>query len=70
MREKTMNELVEDLEFSTASLAAAEQRESYARQETTACRNQVNQAQKALSARMQTLRKNAPRDSAWEREAT
>jgi hypothetical protein len=68
MSEKTLDELVKDLQLAKESYESAQQRERFARNETTSCLNRLNAAQKAVDARMQTLRKHAPRDSDWARE--
>lgn len=65
MAEKTMEELLQALQFADAAYQSAANRASIARSEEIDTRNRLNAAQKAVSARMDTLMKNAPRDSDW-----
>lgn len=65
MTDKTIQQLCDELTAATREFNEAEKKESWARSETTICKNRLNQAQKALEARMTTLAKDAPRDSDW-----
>lgn len=57
--------LVKDLLAATETLERAMQRERDATSESCACRNRVNEIQRALDAAMAELRKDAPRQSDW-----
>ena len=61
--DKLMAELID----AKAGHAAAEKRESIARQETTAALNRLNDLQKKFDAVVVAIRKEAPRASDWAR---
>jgi hypothetical protein len=65
MSDKTLEQLVVELTQATEALTEASKNEDIARQETTSARNKVNAAQKALDARMDTLRRKAPWNTDW-----
>lgn len=65
MTDKTIEQLCKDLEHAKEAYRSAEQRSSFARNEATDALNRLNQAQKALEARMLTLAKDAPHESDW-----
>ena len=65
MSEKTLAELVYELEGAVADHASAKRTEEAARNEATDALNALNSAQKAVDAHMEKLRKDAPHNSDW-----
>lgn len=63
--EKSIGDLAKEVALLRESYAAAEQRESFARNEATDTLNKLNEAQKAFDQAAAELRKNAPRRSDW-----
>lgn len=62
-----MNQAIIDLDTAIQQHAMASKRESQARNETTAAKNRLNDAQKRIDALVVELKKLAPRDSDWNR---
>lgn len=65
--EKTLQELVADVEAATREYVEADKRESAARAAEVDAVNRLNNAQKALDAYVDGLRSRAPRGSDWKR---
>lgn len=68
MTDTSMDQLLADLTSARAVYDDAVRTESVARNECCTALNRLNAAQKAVSARMATLMKDAPRESNWARE--
>lgn len=65
MNEPSIATLVANLTAATAALCEAEKKESFARSDRNNCINRLNEAQKALDAAIEKLRKDAPQSSDW-----
>lgn len=63
-----LDTLLDDYKKALESLKAAEQREGFARNETCAARNCVNELQKRIDAHLADLKKAAPGASDWHRK--
>lgn len=66
---KTISDLHTELQGALDAHASAQQRASMARSEETDALNRLNAAQKAFDAAIADLKKQAPRESDWKREA-
>ncbi len=62
---KNIPDLLADEAAARQQLKDAEQAESIARSASTAARNRLNAAQKAIDEAMRDLRKSSPRESDW-----
>lgn len=65
---RSLSELERDLHSAGEALKSAELRVSMARNEETTARNRVNELQREIVARIDELKKAAPRDTEWRRD--
>lgn len=68
MTDVSMDQLLADLATARTLYDEAQKAESIARNECCTALNRLNAAQKAVSARMMALMKDAPRESNWAQE--
>lgn len=64
-----MNEAIIELANAIERHAQAQRRASEARGEECAALNRINEAQKKVDALVQTMKKQSPRESDWNRPA-
>lgn len=66
----TLADLLEVLARRTEALKNAVERERQASSDTTACRNQLNETQKAIDAEVAKLKRNAEWNTEWHSQRT
>lgn len=68
MSDKSLADLILELQKAKDALGKARQTESFARSETTAATNRYNNLTKEIDAMMAEMKKKAPRDTDWRNE--